>query len=879
MKRIGALLLGLLLTGVFTLPAWAGSLTTNKFFYKPSSGARGDIEKKNFDASLDRIDARLGKEIWVGDPNYGTTLQDAITAIGTTNKSILRIPAGAWAINSYFVIPNNITLKFENGAYLNLSGLPSTDIQGMASSGTVTVITWTGHGLNTGDYVTFNGIRQYYPGVTPTYQSSGAWMNFNDRALSITKIDNDSFSVAVNSSGTSYSFATYNPATDPGIVSAVIRIQGEIDAGLQQIFSQTGEGTKVWIDNAIGKNINIYPEWFGAVADDATDDLVPIKKTISAGKVSGRAVVRLSNLYYVSDTVSLNDNQGKVHVKGIANSLTGFRSKASGYPAFEVLGTWAVEFADFCIIGNNRNTAIPTSLVPSVAIMEGRSMTNPNTGNYSWNNIQIRGFFQYGEIYNQGNGLVKYNNIDSIVKIPAPGYGIDNRKFGLCFTDSNKFGLAGRNADLSIWTSIGMSLCWITDSQFSGSGFGTGGQAPCPTGTAAYLLYNASSMNFNNVYTGAMTAPGADGSDVWQFVDSYGLNLKNCQIESNHRYTINISSTTPTQRRKNISAVNITGSSTHEAFLIVDSNTSLNNCYFADGQTSSSKTILGGGSEGSTFLSPYGMTGFTCLAGNFQNNTIELGFDCKVFDVSGCGNLAYNNLIRDKRAFSNQTLIDGNLTVGQPHTATPSTITVSPYKMTWAAAAPTSGSYAQGSVIWKIGAAAGTSPGWNCRLDNTFGTLNSGATTGTITTGTKLLTVNSVSGLTIGNFIDVVADGGGNAVTAGRIVNIDSTNKIVTLYANAIGTATDTAVSFHNHTTAEAFEAMPSTLARTSGVTGAITTGTAVTHGLGTTPTKVLLTSVDGVPTGIYPNTFGTSTFAINFAGGGSHAFYWEAIQ
>lgn len=65
----------------------------------------------------------------------------------------------------------------------------------------------------------------------------------------------------------------------------------------------------------------------------------------------------------------------------------------------------------------------------------------------------------------------------------------------------------------------------------------------------------------------------------------------------------------------------------------------------------------------------------------------------------------------------------------------------------------------------------------------------------------------------------------------------------------------------------------------TSGVTGAIASGATVTHGLGTTPTKVLLTSVDGVPTAVYPGTFGATTFVINYTGGGTHAFYWEAIQ
>ena len=87
MKEFGVFL-GLFLTGVFILPAWAGTLTTNKFFYKPSPGAHGETEKNTFDAGLDRIDPRLGKEIWVGDPNYGATLQDAVTAIGSVRRPL-----------------------------------------------------------------------------------------------------------------------------------------------------------------------------------------------------------------------------------------------------------------------------------------------------------------------------------------------------------------------------------------------------------------------------------------------------------------------------------------------------------------------------------------------------------------------------------------------------------------------------------------------------------------------------------------------------------------------------------------------------------------------------------------------------------------------
>jgi len=62
-----------------------------------------------------------------------------------------------------------------------------------------------------------------------------------------------------------------------------------------------------------------------------------------------------------------------------------------------------------------------------------------------------------------------------------------------------------------------------------------------------------------------------------------------------------------------------------------------------------------------------------------------------------------------------------------------------------------------------------------------------------------------------------------------------------------------------------------------SGVTGAIATGTTVTHGLVTTPTTVILTAQDGTPTAVYPSSIGGTTFAITYTGGGTHAFAWQA--
>ena len=61
------------------------------------------------------------------------------------------------------------------------------------------------------------------------------------------------------------------------------------------------------------------------------------------------------------------------------------------------------------------------------------------------------------------------------------------------------------------------------------------------------------------------------------------------------------------------------------------------------------------------------------------------------------------------------------------------------------------------------------------------------------------------------------------------------------------------------------------------GVTSAIATGTTVTHGLSVTPEIVLVTALDSGPTNIYVTAIGATTFTVNYGGGGTHTFAWEA--
>ena len=127
-KALAGIIAILLTMGSFG-PVLAGDWTTHGFLYKPSPGARGTVEKGRYDSGQDRVDARLNKEIWVGDPNYGTTIQDAMSAIGSANV-MLHIPAGTHNITANLTIPTNVNVKPERGALLSVATGTTLTING-----------------------------------------------------------------------------------------------------------------------------------------------------------------------------------------------------------------------------------------------------------------------------------------------------------------------------------------------------------------------------------------------------------------------------------------------------------------------------------------------------------------------------------------------------------------------------------------------------------------------------------------------------------------------------------------------------------------------------------------------------------------------------
>lgn len=90
-------------------------------------------------------------------------------------------------------------------------------------------------------------------------------------------------------------------------------------------------------------------------------------------------------------------------------------------------------------------------------------------------------------------------------------------------------------------------------------------------------------------------------------------------------------------------------------------------------------------------------------------------------------------------------------------------------------AAPSTGTHNQGDIVYDTTPSASGFIGFVCTTSGTFGTLNSGATTGGITIGTTLLVVNSATGLTEGCYITIAGVSGIKQVTAISGLNITIT--------------------------------------------------------------------------------------------------------
>lgn len=72
-------------------------------------------------------------------------------------------------------------------------------------------------------------------------------------------------------------------------------------------------------------------------------------------------------------------------------------------------------------------------------------------------------------------------------------------------------------------------------------------------------------------------------------------------------------------------------------------------------------------------------------------------------------------------------------------------------------------------------------------------------------------------------------------------------------------------------------KAVLDTMRRSTGITGAVATGSVISHTLGVVPSFVLITATDATPTNIYASVLTSTSFTLNYTGGGTHIFGWSA--
>ena len=106
---------------------------------------------------------------------------------------------------------------------------------------------------------------------------------------------------------------------------------------------------------------------------------------------------------------------------------------------------------------------------------------------------------------------------------------------------------------------------------------------------------------------------------------------------------------------------------------------------------------------------------------------------------------------------------------------------------------PNQGSWNLGDKVEDLTFTSGGTEGWVITGSGTFGTLNSGATTGSITSGTNTLVVNDATGLIIGQYITIAGVTG-----VFRVDEIDGLT--ITLDSNADATVVGAAVAFDTAT-------------------------------------------------------------------------------
>lgn len=90
-----------------------------------------------------------------------------------------------------------------------------------------------------------------------------------------------------------------------------VTINGQVEAGLFEIFIYVGTGVC-----ALSKNSELYPEWWGALADGTTDDYTALSRTVTVAAGLRWINLRATRTYLINTELSLHTGSEGVKLNG-----------------------------------------------------------------------------------------------------------------------------------------------------------------------------------------------------------------------------------------------------------------------------------------------------------------------------------------------------------------------------------------------------------------------------------------------------------------------------------------------------------------------------------------------------------------------------------
>ena len=545
------------------------------------------------------------------------------------------------------------------------------------------------------------------------------------------------------------------------------------------------------------------PQWFGAKGDGVNDDTSSCNKAIVAS--SKVYFPKTSESYIIDGAVGLNPLSGSV----LDSDGATLKLKAGTYASTAHIITTAP--------GQDGSYNAGLTVVP---------------------NVSIRGLKLDGNIANvtgSATGINLYKVLDArvidceIKDLPGTtggGYGIISNYSNNVWLTRLKIDRTDRQ-NIAIWETQGAYIdqCDLNNSYLRDNILVSSNTITDDGGVTHHPSYQGSYTTITNT---KCTNTSATGSHVIRFSGESSGVVENCELTSNN----------------NLQGVYVTDVLHHTVFI---KNNIIKNCSYGievASNTDADKELKYISIIDNKIINcangiKYNTNGRVKIQGNYilgtttqpllvayaedkliSGNIISGGNTVVSIRAEANGSTVFsNNTVRDMTSATRSVFIIGDSTaypVVQNNTLTGNTVDTitgtiggyfsgntatvdafsanvvsSAYRTLYNAAVPTSSTWVINDRVIRAPAVVGQPKAWTCTVAGTAGTLNSGATTADTTATSEDITVSSVTGLAVGNYITVAGIGG---TTTKKITDIVGTT--VTVDTAATNTVTGGAVSY-----------------------------------------------------------------------------------